>query len=242
MKVSTTDIQNSFGKYLTLVMGKKEIIITKNGKNVAKLIPVENDKFILKEVSENYIVKQRVTYEKFLEIVDNSEQRYELIDGELYLMASPSFKHQVAVNELFVSFYNWLKGKRCRPLTSPFDVKLFNNAEKFEDDPNVVQPDILVMCDEEKINEDGKYEGIPTLIVEVLSKSSRRKDLLKKMNLYLNSGISEYWIVDTDNKQVTVYNFKNRNIIDSVAYTNNISVKSKVFVGLEIKLQDIFTW
>jgi prevent-host-death family protein len=243
MKVSTTEIQNAFGKYLNLAMEQEDVIITKNGKNVAKLISYDQgDKYIIKEAAEDYVIKQKVTYEEFLEIVENSEQRYELIDGELYLLASPLFKHQVAANEVFVNFYNWFKGKKCRPLTSPFDVKLYNKAKKFEDDPNVVQPDVLVMCDEENVAESGKYEGIPTLVVEVLSKSSRSKDMLKKLNLYMNSGVLEYWLIDTQHKQVLVYSFKDRSIYDSTFYMADMCVESEAFKGLKVNLNDIFTW
>lgn len=243
MRVSTTDIQNSFGKYLAQAIAEEEVIITKNGKSVAKLIAYEDVQGdLLREQSLKYLEDKKMTYEKYLEIVENTEERYELIDGELYYMASPLFKHQVAVNGIFGQFYNWFKGKPCRPITSPFDVKLFNNAKKFEDDPNVVQPDILVMCDEEKVSSEGKYEGIPTLIVEVLSKSTRSKDMVKKLNLYMNSNIREYWLVDTDKELITVYFFEERDIVDSWTYVNDMTIKSEIFKGLEIKVADIFTW
>ncbi|PKM50465.1 MAG: prevent-host-death protein [Firmicutes bacterium HGW-Firmicutes-7] len=243
MKVSATDVQNSFGKYLAQAIAEEEIIITKNGKSVAKLFAYEDEKNdILKEQSLKYQQERKVTYEEYLQIVENTDERYELIDGELYYMASPLFKHQVAVNEIFVHFYNWFKGKSCRPLTSPFDVKLFNNAKRFEDDPNVVQPDILVMCDEEKVTVGGKYEGTPTLVVEVLSKSTRSKDMVKKMNLYMNSDIKEYWLVDTEKELVHLYHFEERDMRDSCVYLKDMIIKSEIFIGLEIKVKDIFTW
>jgi prevent-host-death family protein len=239
MKVSATDVQNCFGKYLAQAMAGEDVIITKNGKNAARLTSHDNK---LSEQEARYSAEKKVTYEEYLQIVDNTEERYELIDGELYYMASPLFKHQVAVNEIFVHFYNWFKGKPCRPLTSPFDVKLFNNAEKFEDDPNVVQPDILVMCDEEKVSIEGKYEGTPALVVEVLSKGTSGKDMIKKLNLYMNSNVREYWIVNTDKMFVTVYSFEDRDIREYNAYLADMTVKSQYFKGLEIKVKDIFTW
>lgn len=243
MRVSATEVQNSFGKYLAQAIVEEDVIITKNGKTVAKLIAFKDSEGdILREQILKYEEDKKMTYEQYLEIVENTEERYELIDGELYYMASPLFKHQVAVNEIFVHFYNWFKGKSCRPLTSPFDVKLFNRAKKFEDDPNVVQPDILVMCDEDKVSSAGKYEGIPTLIVEVLSKSTRSKDMIKKLNLYMNSNIREYWLVDTEKEQVTVYYFEDRDISDSTTYLNDMVIKSLIFKELEVKVNDIFTW
>lgn len=241
MKVSSTEMQNSFGKYLNIVKEIKEIIITKNGKSIAKLTPHEEPDDIIKEQRAEYLSRV-AAYENYLEIVENSDERYEFIDGEIYLLASPLFKHQVAVNEIFGNFFNWFKGKKCRPLTSPFDVKLFNRAKRFEDDPNVVQPDILVMCDEEKVTNEGKYEGIPTLVVEVLSKSTRSKDMLKKLNLYMNSGIKEYWIVDTNKKEVYLHSFKDRDMNNYNVYVKDMTVESDIFKGLKVALNDIFTW
>lgn len=241
MKVSSTELQNSFGKYLNIVKEIEEIIITKNGKSIAKLIPHEEPEDILKEQTAEYLAKI-TAYENYLELVENSEERYEFIDGEIYLLASPLFKHQVAVNEIFGHFYIWFKGKKCRPLTSPFDVKLFNKAKRFEDDPNVVQPDILVMCDEEKVTDKGKYEGIPTLVVEVLSKSTRSKDMLKKLNLYMNSGIEEYWIVDTKKKEVYLHSFKERDMNNYKVFVKDMTIESDIFEELKIPLKDIFTW
>ncbi len=242
MKVTSTEVQNSFGKYLNL-LEYEDIIITKNNRNIAKLIPYEEKtNTLIKEHSGSYAIKKRITYEEYVALVENSEERYELIDGEIYLMASPLFKHQVAVNEIAGSFYIWFKGKSCRSLTSPFDVKLFNHAKKFEDDQNVVQPDVLVMCDEEKVTNEGKYEGKPTLVVEVLSKSTRSKDMIKKLNLYMNSGIREYWIVDTEKKEVYVYYFEESDIHSYDVFTKDMTVESKIFQGLKIALDDIFTW
>lgn len=242
MKISTTDLQNSFGKYLSLVE-KDDIIITKNGRSVAKLILYkEPDRYILNEEHADYVSKHQITYEDYLELVENSEQRYELIDGEIYLMASPLFKHQVAVNEIFGQFYNWFKDKPCRPLTSPFDVKLFGHATKFDENPNVVQPDILLICDEDKVNEEDKYEGIPTLIVEVLSKSTKSKDMVKKLDLYMTSGVAEYWLVNTDEKLIYQYVFEEREIQEYVVYTSDTKIVSNAFQGLEIELEEIFNW
>jgi prevent-host-death family protein len=156
MRVNTTDLQNAFGKYLALVE-KEDIIITKNGKSVAKMIRYnEPDYFLVHEEARGYQATRKITYEEYLELVESSDQRYELIGGEVYLLASPSFKHQVVVSEISWHFYNYLKGKSCLSLTSPLDIRLCGFATKFEEDPNVVQPDIVVICDIDKVNEHGK--------------------------------------------------------------------------------------
>jgi Uma2 family endonuclease len=219
------------------------IYIEKNHKPVAVLKGMdEEEHFYLREETAEYEPVRRYTYEEFMELTgeEESEKQYELIDGQIYMMSSPFFPHQVAINEIFVQFYNWFKGKPCRPLTAPFDVRLYNEAKTFKDDPNVVQPDILVICDPEMINEKGSYDGIPTLVVEVLSKSTKSKDMMIKSNLYMRSGVSEYWIVDTDNQQVVVYTFENRKLTYNRVYSKSEQVKSMVFQGLIVDTQDVF--
>ena len=240
MRVNTTDLQNSFGKYLSLAE-KENIIITKNGKSVAKLIHyAEPDYFLVHETAMEYQTTRRISYEDYMTLVNSSDQRYELIDGEIYLLASPSFNHQIVVSEIAGHFYNFFKGKPCRSLTAPFDVKLFGFATKFEEDPNVVQPDVIVVCDEEKVNA-GKYEGTPTLIVEVLSPSTKGKDMVTKLNLYMKSGVFEYWIIDLENKRVIQYSFSRERDIESLrTLKEEDTITSSVFEELALPLSDIF--
>lgn len=118
--------------------------------------------------------------------------RYELIDGIVYDMASPSRVHQEVSVALTAQLYNFLEGKNCRVFAAPFDVRL-NAATK---DDIVVQPDILVVCDEKKI-ENGKHcIGVPDFIIEILSPSTYKRNEAIKCNLYFDAGVKEYWIVD----------------------------------------------
>jgi prevent-host-death family protein len=239
MKVPSTEVQNNFGKYLKIASELEDVIITRKGREVAKIVPIE-ERTVIAEEAANYIYNDRwkLSYEQFLKMVENSELRYEYIDGEVYLLASPAYNHQVSVSELFVIFYNWFKGKKCRPLTSPFDVTLTKN----KDNINVVQPDIIIICDTDKIDASGKYKGVPALVVEVLSGSTKTKDMVKKLNLYMQTGVREYWIVDPDKKEVTVYCFEKHDIADHDTYMADMTVKSKVFNGLEVNLAEIFTF
>lgn len=139
-------------------------------------------------------------------------------------------------------FYDYFKGKSCQPLTSPFDVRLFGFATKFEEDPNVVQPDIVVICDEDKVNADNKYEGVPTLVVEVLSPSTKGKDMAVKLNLYMKSGVREFWIADLESRSVIQYSFSNERDIQSLnTLKDGDTVKSTAFEGLEMAVSDIFS-
>jgi len=241
MRVSTTDLQNAFGKYLALVE-KEDIIVVKNGKSVAKLVRhTDPDHFLVHEEAKGYQSYRKVSYDEYMELVNSSDQRYELIDGEIYLLASPSFKHQLAVNEIAGQFYNYFKDKPCRSLTAPLDIRLFGFATKFEEDPNVVQPDVVVICDEHNLSEDNKYMGIPTLIVEVLSPFTRGKDLATKLNLYMKSGVAEYWLADPEAKSITQYAFQEREPESMTIINEGDTVKSAVFDGLELQVREVFT-
>ena len=242
MHVNATDLQNAFGKYLSL-LEKEDIIITKNGKNVAKMTRYHGpDYYLIHEESRNYQTTKKIGYEEYMAIVESSDQRYELIDGEIYLLASPSFRHQIVVNEIAWHFNNYFRGKPCRSLTSPFDVRLFGFATKFEEDPNVVQPDVIVICDLDKVNESSKYEGVPTLVVEVLSPSTKGKDMSTKLNLYMKSGVSEYWVVNLESKSILQYSFSPARDIDSLKiFGVGETIKSSFFAGLEISWGDVFS-
>lgn len=236
MRVSTSIMQNAFGKYLKEAMAGNEVIITKNERGVAKLIPYQDPMvYVVQESTAEYYLRRRVTLSEFLEITENTEAQYELIDGEIYFMASPSHAHQVAIREIFGQFYNFFKGKACSPLIAPFDVRLKNDSPKFEDDPNIVQPDIFVICDSENIDEKGKYHGVPTLVVEVLSPSTRGKDMLKKLSLYANSGVREYWIIDIDHGTTIVYSLTDGDVLRVQQYAFGDSIPSWAFKGLNVE-------
>ena len=240
MEISSTEAQNNFGRYLKLAQFE-DIIVTKNGKKIVVIKTfeeLEKDYANVAEKAEDYTCKreQQIAYEDFLKLSEQSEKRYEYIDGEVYLLTSPSYDHQTIIMEMSNVFYNWFKGKKCRPLTAPFDVTLIDDGNK-----HVVQPDIIVICDTENINENRKYIGIPTLVVEVLSKSTQKKDMLKKLNLYLNAGIEEYWIVNPLRKEVYYYSFHKQDIKDYRVYKGTEIVQSIVFEGLEIPLEQIFS-
>lgn len=240
MRVPSTKVQNNFGKYLKYLEVNEEIIVTKKGKDVAKLVPCEiaKSEYVMEGTTEYQTKGGWVTYEEFLELVEASEQRFELIDGIVYNLASPSYAHQNAVHEIHGAFYNWFKGKKCVPLTSPFDVTFL----KEENNICVVQPDIIVICDKENINSKNLYKGIPTLVVEVLSPSTRSKDMLKKLDLYKQCGVKEYWIVDTKNKQIYIYSLENNDITENKAFVKGAQtyVESAHFDGLKVVLDDIF--
>ena len=129
----------------------------------------------------------------------------EIIDGEAFMMATPSRIHQKISGELFRQLANYLEGKKCEVYAAPFGVRLFEqDGDRPEDVDTVVEPDISVVCDRNKLDKHG-CKGAPDLIVEILSPSSLRHDRLVKLNLYQRAGVREYWIVDPKNRSVMVF-------------------------------------
>lgn len=238
MEVTSTEAQNNFGQYMKFAYFE-DIIVTKNGKRAVVIKAYKEEKETashVAEMAESYNPENRkISYEEFLMLSEESENRYEYIDGEVYLLASPTYTHQNIIMEMSNQMYQWFKGKKCRALTSPFDVTLLK-----EDNKNVVQPDILVICDTENVNEKGRYMGVPSLVVEVLSESTRRKDMLKKLDLYLQSGVREYWVVSPFNQEIYVYFIEGSDIKDYRAYKGKETAQSMFFKGLEIPLEQVF--
>lgn len=238
MIVKATEIKNNFGKYIKL-LENEDIIVTKNGTPVARITRYEGwdegDKVCEKAAQYGY-GGEKMSYEEFMEMYENTDQRYEYIDGEAYLMASPKVTHQRVLGNLHVLFRLWFKGKKCMPYLSPFDVTL----KKSENNMNVVQPDLLVVCDPENKSGRDKYTGIPSLVVEILSDSSTRMDLVKKMDLYMQTGIQEYWVVNYINREVSVYKFSDNNIADMRTYVRDDAVKSFIFDEFAADIKEIF--
>ena len=120
-------------------------------------------------------------------------------------MAPPSRTHQEISGALFAQLYNFLDGKKCRVYAAPFAVRLFErDGEAPEDVDTMVEPDLSVVCDSNKLDKHG-CKGAPDLVIEILSPSTRRHDRLIKIGLYQRAGVREYWIVDPENKAVQVF-------------------------------------
>lgn len=253
MYVSSSIIQNNFGKYLK-ACEEENVIITKNGKKRALLLgyPRDNDGFEAGEPHADYGTPPRqksgVTYREFLALTEKSEQRYELIDGVVYAMASPGFTHQSVIGRLHILFARHFASHRvCKPYLSPFDVDLVRESirkkrEVTEDDINVVQPDLMVLCDTEgRIDEKDRYKGTPALVIEVLSASSRSKDRIKKLDLYMDGGVAECWIVDPEAVTISVFTFASHELEHDAVYSAGSAAASRLFPGLQVAVEEVFT-
>lgn len=134
------------------------------------------------------------------------DQRMELIDGALYDMAAPTGIHQLIGGEIYAVLRDYIrtqKGK-CLPMYAPIDVQLDC------DDKTIVQPDVLILCDVSKLS-GNTIVGAPDFIVEILSPSTRKKDMFIKLEKYMTAGVREYWMVDAEKKKVLIYDFEHEN-------------------------------
>ncbi len=241
MKVSSTEIQNNFGHYL-LLAAKEPVTITKNGTTVAQLTSLinyekNNDLVAETRLTSKYIYGGReASYEEFLKLTENNEERYEYIDGEIYALASPVTRHQLILQGLYRSFFNYFQGKDSTVMLAPYDITL----KRTEEDTNVVQPDLMVICDlEDKLDERDYYMGIPTMVVEIISNSTRSKDMVKKLDLYMKCGIKEYWLIEPYKEEVFTYLFKDKEIEDVKTYHFSDVVSSFTFKELKVDLNEI---
>lgn len=179
----------------------------------------------------------------------HGERREELIGGEAVMMApSPAWNHMSVAGNIYTIFNNYLRGKKCTPIQDGFDL--------FLDDENHFVPDFMVVCDPDKIKQNGVY-GAPDLVVEVLSPSTMRNDRTSKKDAYARCGVREYWLVSPGDKSVEVYRANGAELIlhDIYALHPDWQVaqmseqecaalvtrfKCSLFDDLDILLEDIF--
>ena len=151
-------------------------------------------------------------------------------------MAAPNERHQSILMALSSQFYNYLEGKPCKVYAAPFDVRLF--YEEDESDDTVVQPDLLVICDEKKRGHEG-CRGAPDLVVEILSPSNTAIEMERKFELYRKAGVREYWIVDPENNTLKAHHFQDGKIFTN-SYEKTETVPVVLFPDLSISLERVF--
>jgi len=186
----------------------------------------------LQNVAYNVERTGRYTYADY--VTWDDDQRWELIDGEAYLMSVPIRIHQELIGNLFYQLKNFLKGKHCKVYMAPFDVRL--NADM--EDNTVVQPDILVICDHAKLTREGII-GAPDMLIEVLSPSTSARDRKVKFDLYRKFGVREYWIVDPETKTTAAHVLKDGEYITR-AYSDTDSAPVYILEGCTVDFTEIY--
>lgn len=153
---------------------------------------------MVQDSSPAYIANRKYSVRDYLALP--GDKRMELIDGTFYDMASPSSIHQNIAGYIYRKLCEFVESKdgKCRPMIGPLDVQLD------KDEWTIVQPDIMIVCDRKKITREGIY-GAPDFVLEILSTSSRKKDMTLKLWKYSNAGVREYWILDPEENSVLQY-------------------------------------
>lgn len=188
-------------------------------------------------------LSKRYTYADY--ITWQFDDMVELIKGKIFKMSpAPNMKHQRVSFKLSLKIGRFLEDKKCEAFAAPFDVRLPLPKKKQTKNKidTVVQPDVCVICDLEKLDEQGCI-GAPDWVVEILSKSTSKKDLNEKYEIYQEAGVKEYWIVRPDEESVTTYLLDksgNYKIGRVRPYLKEESVPVSIFPGFEIVLSQVF--
>ena len=184
--------------------------------------------------------ERRYTYADYLTYPE--DERWEIFDGVPYMQAAPTPIHQEISMELSKQIAVYLTDKTCKIYPAPFCVRLTQGVyeENEKDVKNIVEPDISIICDQSKIDDKG-CNGAPDMIIEIISPSSIKRDRFIKFNLYEKAGVKEYWIVEPDQKLVSVFLLeRNGRFSRPEMYTEEDSIKVSIFPELIIDLSAVF--
>lgn len=183
--------------------------------------------------------EQHFTYRDYRQWPD--DERWELIAGVAYSMSSPSRAHQSVSMEIGRQLANFLRGNPCQVWAAPLDVFFPRVREQDEDDVDtVVQPDLVVVCDPERVCMRGVW-GAPDLVVEILSPSTSRKDLHEKYELYERSGVKEYWVVEPAGRWVQQYALgPDGRFAPEVTWEGVGTLESVVLPGFTLAIQELW--
>lgn len=168
-----------------------------------------------------------------------ADQRWEIVDGVAYMLTSPNTKHQQICVQLVVEFGAYLRGRNCQVFTSPYDVVLPDKSESEISSSNVVQPDLLIVCDRNKLD-DKKCIGSPDLVVEIISPSTAKRDMRYKYQLYEHHGVREYWIVHPDYPLIEQFASEEGAFKKIGSFSSEDEMTPHIFPDLTIKLSNIF--
>lgn len=173
----------------------------------------------------------KFNYQDYLQLPE--DKRYEIIDGELFMVPSPNESHQHILTNILYILINYVRRNKLGAIyCAPFDI-LFS-------DEDIVQPDIIFVTDKnKKIITKDNIKGSPDLLVEILSPSTSKRDIGIKKKLYARHGVREYWIVDPERETVDVFRLKGREF-KSKRYGVQDCLSSDVIKDLTIEVKEIF--
>jgi len=170
------------------------------------------------------------------------QERLEIFKGKLFKMSpAPSTSHQKVASNLHGILWSKFKNHSCKLFSAPFDVRLLDKKKSTNDSEvfTVVQPDLCIICDENKLDQRGAF-GAPDLVIEILSPGNSKKEMKYKYDLYEEAGVLEYWIVNPEDKTFLIYILKDNQFIGMHPLIEEDQIKSPLFPQLDFILEEIF--
>jgi Uma2 family endonuclease len=212
--------------------GKSVVISTVSKKIHVSLYKIRFMELASLDLSKSY------TYADYLKW--DFKERVEIIGGKLYeMMPAPGSRHQRFSGAIFGLLWNFMKGKDCQVYAAPFDVRLPGRSKEDEKINTVVQPDVCVICDKNKVDARGCL-GAPDIVVEILSPGNNLVEINKKFDLYEQSGVKEYWIVSPQDNTFSVNILIDGRYITSRPLTSGKIFTSTVLPDFSLDLRELF--
>ena len=173
---------------------------------------------------------ETINLEQYEALPEN--KRAEVFDGVVYDMASPSQIHQSILLELSTLLNSYVKSRKgdCKVFPAPFDVKLSDHPL------TIVQPDIMIVCDKDKLDEK-RCNGAPDFIIEIVSPGNPSDDYIRKAYYYNNYGVREYWIVDPKRRMIVINYFEGDLL--NIQYSFESTIKVNIYDDLYINFTDV---
>lgn len=191
---------------------------------------------VITNVDQLDLVNGIYTYADYL--MWNIKDRVEILKGKIFKMSpAPTISHQGISFNLSGLFFMYFHNKPCKVFASPFDVVLKNKDGK---EDTVVQPDLCVVCDPEKLADGKRCQGAPDLIIEILSPGNSKKEMVNKYELYEEAGVREYWVVRPDYKEITQFVLENNKYRTLPPIVEGTIIHSAIFPELSLQTEDIF--
>ena len=190
---------------------------------------------VITNIEQLDLINSVYTYTDY--VLWNIKERLEVIKGKIFRLDTPGVSHQKISWNLYGEMYHYFKGKSCKLFAAPFDVVL-KNKKGVED--SVVQPDICVVCDPKKLENDKRCLGAPDLIIEILSPGNTKKEMRDKYELYEEAGVYEYWVVRPTDKEITQFVLENGKYRALPPIIEGDMVSSAKFPELTVATEDIF--
>jgi Uma2 family endonuclease len=168
-------------------------------------------------------------------------ERIELLRGYIRQMAAPNRRHQRVSGRFYKHFADFLYKKSCEVYYAPFDVKLIKNPQgkTAKEIYTVVQPDICVICDPNKLDEQGCL-GSPDLIIEIVSENNVKRDVQEKYELYEENGVLEYWIVRPYENSLQQFYLEQEKYVLKKTYLSPDTISPIILPNLSIDLSEVF--